>query len=261
MGKLIARLHQHPLHDTAHYQPYLARYHNENFQLLDHYRHLLQLLPIYRAIEVKMREADFHLILPEHLHFALTRSKEIEKDLDVLAQLIPNAQSNQLVKATSDYASLIDQLDVSTQEGKNTIFAHFLLRILGDLFGGQGLKQGVTDALKRGWYNPEGNDGRAFYVFPDKALNDFAAWLKAESSEHDDAIVNFATDAYQRNINIFIELEQTRVAPKPAHSQQLASISKNASSFFNCSNATKIAVGVTLAAAAVTTAVISRSIN
>lgn len=259
MGRLIARLHQHPLHDTAHYKPYLARYHHESFQVLDHFRHLQQLLPIYRAIEAKLREAEFDLILPEQLHFSLTRSKEIEKDLAVLAPLIPNAQLNQLVKATTDYVTLINSINASTPEGKNTIYAHFLLRILGDLFGGQGLKKGVTDALSRGSFNCEGNQGVAFYVFPDKALQHFSTWLNQEPTNNDDAIVAIATDAYQRNINILDELEQTRIAPKPTLNQQLASISKNTSSFFNCTTATKIAVGVT-AAAALTTAIVARSV-
>lgn len=252
MSKLIARLHQHPLHNVAHYKPYLERYHHDTFRLLDHYRHLQQLLPIYQALEAKLLHSDFVAILPEHLHFALTRSKEIEKDLAALASLIPNVQSNQLLDSTQAYVTYLNSLDPSTPQGLSTLFSHFLLRILGDLFGGQGLKQGVTDALARESSNCQDEFGRQFYVFPERALQNFSRWLKDFNEIDEEAVVESATNAYQRNINIFDELEATRAIPV----NRLASISRNASSFFNCSNITKaVAIG---AATLATGVVISR---
>lgn len=235
---LLTRLHQHKLHNAAHYRPFLERYHKENFTVRDHYRHLKQILPIYEALEKKVAHTDFQPRIPEHLAFALARSNEIKQDIVYLEGIYPEFKSIRTLPATNTYVDMLNGLDVTTPEGSTAIFSHFLLRILGDLFGGQGLKGGAIEAYKRAGIYSEATPaaGTLTYQFRKDALKDFSKWLNDLKLDNEDAIVDVATDGYQRHIDIFNELEATRVTR-----------ATNSASFFACANLVKaVAAGTAI---------------
>jgi heme oxygenase len=239
---LISKLYKHPLHNTAHYKPYVARYHESDFSIADHYRHLQQILPIYRILEQKVTHPDFVYTIPEHLSFATLRSDEIEKDIQFMESRFPHlTKLNTTLPATDTYTQSLNKLNPSNPDDHETLLAHYLIRILGDLFGGKGLKTGVTDALKRAstYDDQQATAGIQFYTFPDKALQEMTKWVNGLKLDNEvqDQIAEIATDAYQKHIDIFDELEATR------SKQKGYSVASNQASFFNCSSATKIAVG------------------
>ncbi|VVC74922.1 Heme oxygenase [Aquicella siphonis] len=264
---LISRLHRNPLHNTAHYHPYMARYHEEGFTVLDHYRHLRQILFIYQALEIKLQDPAFSPKLPDDLDlsFALNRSAAIQNDLAFLKPLIPLVYQNEILPATREYAEQIRSIDVSTNEGRNQLFSHFLIRILGDLFGGQGLKScAITAYQKAGIYQDKDPvPGTEQYHFRPGALKDFSSWLNRLelNDEQENDIVRHADDAYQKHINLFSDLESTRPAsavPKPFTAK--TSVAQNTSSFFSCNTLTKAAAvgALALSTGLVITAAITR---
>ncbi len=257
---LISALHKHPLHNKAHYQPYLARYHAPDLTLLDHYMHLKQVLPIYQALEKKLRSKNFSPALPAHLSFALSRSAEIEKDIAFLKPHIPADKQDIQLESTKVYVDQLDAIKMQDKKVQTLLFSHFLIRILGDLFGGQGLKNCAVDLYKREKiYLPEmPTQGTRFYSFPKDALKDFSAWLNAlkMDKKEENEITDIATDAYQKHIDIFIELEKKRSTTDKLHKPVIKTgAAQNSSSFFNCRNFAKAAVVAVVAGVAITTTI------
>jgi len=223
---IISQLHRNALHDVAHYKAYLERYHKDSLTLIDHYRHLRQLLPIYQLIESLMKTIELPAPLPTELNFLLERSKEIESDLAFLAPHVPAMYRDEITNSTQQYCDYLNTLDKNDVTACTEIFIHYLIRILGDLFGGQGLKKCVLDLYKHYTIFPtENEEGVKFYCFGKNTLKDFAAWLR-QIEVGKDELDKFGTSAYQKNIAIFDELEATRM--KLSQTQNYCNLFKKA---------------------------------
>src|SRR5262249_693340 len=143
-------------------------------------------------------------------------------------------KQNNILQSTQAYVDQLEKLNLTTPEGQIEILTHFLIRILGDLFGGQGLKNCVRTAFQREGLKDENYSGTSFYCFKENALKDFSNWLNSLKELDENKIIGIATDAYQKHINIFQELESTRTTPgiKPV----LPSLAKNSNALFTCRN-------------------------
>lgn len=245
MMSIITTLHQHPLHNTAHYQSYLKRYHQTDFTALDHYRHLKQVLQIYQALETKISDPAFSPKIPVEFNFVMSRSKEIEKDLAYLEAKISINNRDEKLTSTETYVEELKKLDPKKDGDHQKIFTHFLIRILGDLFGGQGLKDGAIEAYQREKIFDESQPdlGTSFYKFPKNALMDFSTWLNMLILNEAE-MKSIGTDSYQKHINIFLELEKTRASGVELKPVTKVAVAKNSASFFNCGRlGTAVAVG------------------
>lgn len=196
------------LHVITENKSYLVRYKKDELTLLDHYRHLSQLLLIYQAIEKKLKNQNFLPKLPVELAYLLNRSEEIKKDLKFLEPFIAKGKKDFFFKTTKSYEQYIDQMKIN-----NEIFSHFLVRILGDLFGGQKIKGDVIRLYQRKGIFSEDHleKGVHFYCFREKALGQFINWLNQQQLENESNLVDYGNDAFRQHIFIFDELEQTRV--------------------------------------------------
>lgn len=246
---LLAKLHRNPLHKVAENEAYMARYRTEGLTLLDHYRHLTQLLPIYEALERKLANPAFSPALPDELSFALNRSAQIRKDLEYLKPFVPNEHTDEILKVTRAYVDEINEMDPTTETGRSQIFSHFLVRILGDLFGGQHLKSYALEAYKRHpggrvYQERQPHPGTEHYHFRNGALKDFTAWLnRLEFGDGvEDSLASLADAAFQRHIDLFKELESTRpVSAAFTAARVQTSVARNSAGFFSCNTLAKAA--------------------
>ncbi|RDI43807.1 biliverdin-producing heme oxygenase [Aquicella lusitana] len=225
------------LHDQLDKHPFLIRYAQDKFTLKDRYRHLCELLPIYEAIEEKMRNCTYGNELCSHneLSEVMERAKLIKEDLDFMREKSGITFTDYpLAQKTSEYISAINKMTDPEE-----IFAHFYVRILGDFHGGPLTKARVTALFKnRAMYSEDAPDaGVKFYTFNAETSPLFHQWLNnkklAEKS------FDFANQAFKAHLDIFDELEQKRSS---------SSVIKNFSAFF-CSKKSMV-VGVSLATVA-----------
>jgi len=216
------------LHEETENKPFLVRYRGNELTLVDHYRHLTQLFPLYQTLESKLQDPNYSLPIPEKLHYLLDQSKKIAADLQFIEPHIPHQYKNQLLKSTETYVDYLKKLDI--KDNANEIFGHFLVRILGDLYGGQQIKRYVLNLFRRKELNlnneQDDKQGVTVYSFPtnlltpdDDALPNVTRWLNhlSCSTENEDKIVASCNDAFQRHIPLFDELESTRCSQTQNH--------------------------------------------
>lgn len=198
------------LHKFAEGMPFLKRYQiPDDLTLRDHYLHLYQLLPIYQLLEDKMKLADKSFNLSAEFSDLLDRAKSIQFDLNFIFQHLPQKiKQIVILPATQAYLSYLNQLNPDTD--LNAILGHFLVRILGDLFGGQQLKDYVALLYKTNGIDASG--GTEFYTFRDHMLKNFTqSWLNHPPEMIDeDEVVTFANESFDYHIAIFDALEKSR---------------------------------------------------
>jgi len=151
------------------------RYEGENsLTLLDHYRHLCQLLPIYEVLEKKIADENFNPPLPTeplNLIQALKQTDKIRNDLRFLRQHIYAREQNVLLETTEEYLDRLEALEVKKDENANEVLAHYLVRILGDLFGGQKIKSCIASMYERSQIQrTNADDGLNFCTFEKSTL-------------------------------------------------------------------------------------------
>jgi len=219
-------------------QPELKkRYHGEeSLSLLDHYRHLCQLLPIYEILEKKIDSNDFSPLLPKepvNLTTVLKQAEKIKKDISFLEQYIHGNNQNLLLESTQKYVASLAGIEVTKDEKANEILAHYLVRILGDLFGGQHIKSYVNKMYERNNIpktNPD--DGVTFCSFEKNTLINLVNWLnsllkddrpknlividedplKILTSKDYEKIARAGNSAFKTHIELYEELEQSRAS-------------------------------------------------
>jgi heme oxygenase (biliverdin-producing, ferredoxin) len=160
---------------------------------------------VYSAMEEAIEEHRNHPIVSKFYYPQLFRKSSLERDLSYYFG--PNWRNEiEMSPATTTYVDRIRRL---SQENPILLVAHFYTRYLGDLSGGQILKNIAVKAMGL-------NDGRgvAFYAFdaiPDeKAFKD--EYRQAMNQLPIDeataqAIVDEANDAFHKNMDLFKELE------------------------------------------------------
>lgn len=231
--------------------------------LMDHYRHLCQLLPVYETLEKKIRDMHFAPSVPDSLKYLLNQSAKIKKDMDFLESRIQVKDKHWVTLSTYRYIQLLDKIMIREGEKANEVFAHFLVRILGDLLGGSKLKEYVSHLYERSNIPAEiREEGLNFYTFEKDTLKNMFAWLSRLSNQNnanqDDVItdkdyaqiVTAANESFRMHISIFDELEQTRAAAGPGNNLPAASMASNINSFFNSNNWGRLAAGAALATGA-----------
>lgn len=233
-------------HETVEAKPFLKRYQSpKQLTPQDHLNHLVQLLAIYEAIELKISKADSILHLSEKFSCLLHRSEKIKNDINFLCAFNPAENKKKIASAaTLKYVNYINQLD--PENDINAILAHFLVRILGDLHGGQKLK-GYVSAMYSN-HGVTGNQGLDFYTFENKTLLKFnRQWLNnLPDVINAEALIQHVNQALEDHLPIFDALEEAH-----ATEQGLRCGSRLFSPF---AVGTCVTVGATLAVAALTAA-------
>ena len=213
-GKLFGGVRK--LHDEVHDKPFIKQYSQGKVSLADHYRHLSQLLPIYEAIENKINNHEVNIEIPEELAELSHRSERIKADMAYLRPyIVKQDEAPRLTEMTKEYAAYLQSLGESADD-QEVLFAHFLVRILGDLSGGQAFK-GYIRAL----YDSRGlpvQGGVSFYEFGDdmhKRCNRWLDRLEAEDTGNRiceshaimKRLIAKANDSFEVHIRIFDELD------------------------------------------------------
>lgn len=219
---LTNQLHQAVCHThrTVELKPFLARYKEPMLTLQDHYRHLCQLHAIYMLLEEKVAslvQAEF-ITLPDDLKFVLTRQHEIEKDLQFLEQAMSIKQRPAVLASTENYLSHLKKIDMDSESGKREILMHFLVRLLGDVFGGQKLKRQVGLLYKKRINSERDADaveGVAFYHFQDGMVGKVKNWVNslAVFDSDPECLGRYGNASFDFHAAIFDELESTRHPP------------------------------------------------
>ena len=87
---------------------------------------------------------------------------------------------------------------------------------MGDLFGGQRVKDQVSDLCIRKQIrqaDDESTNGIDFYSFPKGSLKNLLRWLDTKVPEKDvDTILEAAQDAFRWHMPLFDELEKNRTS-------------------------------------------------
>ncbi len=159
---------------------------------------------VYSAMEEAIEEHRNHPIVSKFHYPQLFRKSSLERDLSYYFGA--NWRSEiEMSPATSAYVGRIRQL---SRENPILLVAHFYTRYLGDLSGGQILKNIAVKAMGL-------NDGGvAFYAFdaiPDEKVfkNEYRQAMNQLPIDEAtaQAIVDEANDAFHKNMDLFKELE------------------------------------------------------
>ncbi|GEM_PF-3299186 len=205
-------------HQALHEQPFIKKYQDNTITLLEHYRHLSQLLPIYEALEKKLHDGGFEPRIPVGVNELLSRSLKIKNDLSCMLPYLNIVDKEIVSSATQRYVKKIEAMKVSDEKSIE-IFAHFLVRVLGDMFGGQKIKESVLKLYKRSEVELTSlYPGISFYTFNPNTFKDFTHWLNelklAEKEKF--TLINCMNDGLSRHAPIFEELERANTSKTPS---------------------------------------------
>jgi len=200
---LMLRSHTKTLHTAAEragLMPDLLRGHIERSQYC---RLLRNFHEIYSALESALARHASQPSLQALQISGLSRRNALAADLAVLHGEKWQAEIP-LAHAGRDYAQRLRELEANQPQ---LLLAHSYVRYLGDLSGGQMLRQIVARALQL-----DGGAGLAFYTFTDPDATELAARYRRalqhlSIDSHTAAkIVEEAQSAFQRHIALFEEL-------------------------------------------------------
>ena len=175
------------------------------------YRKLVaDLFFVYGAMEEEMTRLKDHPVLAPVAFEQLNRSQALEEDLAYYY----GADWRNQIEASPAALEYVARIREVAQSSPELLVGHHYTRYLGDLSGGQILKNIAQKAM-----NMDGDDGLHFYVFNDIA--DEKAFKTTYRSTMDelpidqamaDRIVEEANHAFHLNMNMFKELEGNLVA-------------------------------------------------
>lgn len=191
-----------------------SRYKDGNIELFDHFHHLTNLYELYVLLEKLVSDKEFPYTLPRELCFLLERSKAIEIDINFLYQQPQIKEILQyhkvgLLPTTKKYIDSIKKMD------KENVFIHFLMRILGDLYGGKFMGNYTMKLYKRkNLYtkcSSEGLDlpGLKFYFLPAGTLRKLLKFIRPIIIS-EDVVLQEAAYSYDAHFDILNEMEKTR---------------------------------------------------
>jgi len=175
------------------------------------YRRLVaDLYFVYTAMEEEIGKLGDHPVVAPIGMKELNRREALEQDLTYYF----GANWRDQIQASPSAAVYVDRIHAIAKESPELLVGHHYTRYLGDLSGGQILKNIAQKAM-----NMDGDDGLRFYVFDDIA--DEKAFKTAYRAAMDelpidqstaDRIVEEANHAFHLNMNMFKELEGNLVA-------------------------------------------------
>lgn len=245
----ITMLNQNRLHNTANSAPYLLRIRylaeGDNPKHSDSINLFLQYEKLYKAMEKRLSELDGEI--PCLQIFRKTpwadRSKDLETDIGSMRNYLNNA-SGTVIDGSKVFRAMQTMIDeVSTAEPL-TLFYYFAFRCLGDVFGGQGLNgynKRLFDEKVSGSFYEKISQER-------KNLCTFIEQLQLSEAE-EQGLNTKATELYQHHIDLFTELEDSRVTQQPHLSTGTAQTKLN---YQTCSRFTMFAIPAAAALAAAT---------
>jgi heme oxygenase len=201
--------------NAVHDKPFIAQYAKGDVTLDDHYRHLNELLAIYAVIENKLTDPSFSFSISLELQELVERKELIEADLKFLRPYVSESIKRvPLANATKGYVDYLKRLDLNDEASNDVLFAHFLVRILGDLSDGQAFKASIKTLYKEKGLGSD--EGAAFYEFSEGMRKKCSKWLSSlmsgEQALYKDSrrmkiIIDAANDSITRHIKIFDELK------------------------------------------------------
>jgi heme oxygenase len=165
---------------------------------------------VYDAMEEEIHRLKDHPVVAPIAFPQLNRSAALEQDL---AYYFGPDWRNQ-IEPSSSAAAYVDRIHRIAQDSPELLVGHHYTRYLGDLSGGQILKNIAQKAMNLG-----DNDGLHFYEFA--AIDDEKAFKVKYRAAMDslpidqgtaDRIVEEANEAFHLNMNMFKELEGNLIA-------------------------------------------------
>jgi len=165
---------------------------------------------VYSAMEEEVGKLKDHPVVGPVAMDQLNRREALEQDL---AYYFGETWKDQIQPSPSA-SSYVDRIHEIAKDSPELLVGHHYTRYMGDLSGGQILKNIAQKAM-----NMNGDDGLRFYVFDDIA--DEKAFKTTYRSTMDelpidqataDRIVGEANKAFHLNMNMFKELEGNLVA-------------------------------------------------
>ncbi len=165
---------------------------------------------VYSAMEEEIGKLNDHPVVGPVAMTQLNRREALEQDL---AYYFGDSWKDDIQPSPSA-AAYVERIHAVAQESPELLVGHHYTRYLGDLSGGQILKNIAQKAM-----NMDGDAGLRFYVFDDIA--DEKAFKTTYRSAMDtlpidqamaDRIVEEANHAFHLNMNMFKELEGNLVA-------------------------------------------------
>lgn len=187
----------------------------------DHYVHLVQLRPIYRALEKQLDKCRDQEPVAHFLdHEILNRSEKIESDIQFLINsgALPQqfVDSEKQGKPPLNEATKLYAKDLANCDKPITLLAHFCVRILGDGYGGQALANYVNYMYKRNHIKDSGDQdkhlGTAFYDLGSSKGPQLSYRLNQLSltAEDENIFLQQSQLAFDWHANIFAQCEVFR---------------------------------------------------
>ena len=165
---------------------------------------------VYGAMEEEVGKLTGHPVVGPVAMDQLNRREALEQDL---AYYFGETWKDQIQPSPSATA-YVERIHEIAKDSPELLVGHHYTRYMGDLSGGQILKNIAQKAM-----NMDGDDGLRFYVFDD--IDDEKAFKTTYRSTMDelpidqataDRIVEEANKAFHLNMNMFKELEGNLVA-------------------------------------------------
>lgn len=188
--------------------PFIQRYFTATMTLLDHYRHLLELLAIYQALEKKLSEIH----LPSHIKSILFRANLIKQDLAFLDQKVRYLLVDPIIASliAHTYAETINKM-YSFLEGRDQLFMHCLVRILTDMSAcnrfQKTLRKLYSHQKLSGLDDPKA--GIRFYDFTEDDKKQIQVWLDQFTWREERNIKRFGVEARDWHAEIYNNLNKT----------------------------------------------------
>lgn len=184
-------------------------------KIWDHFWHLINLYELYLLLEKIVSDKKFPFKLPRNLHFLLKRSEAIKEDIDFLTthpqiKEILSYHKVGLLPTTQKYIDSIEKM-----KNNKRVFIHFLMRILGDCYGGKFMGNYTMRLYQKNQIYTEHKrylqdlPGLKFYILPSGTLKKLLEALKPiRISEK--IVLQEAADSYDAHFDIFNEMEKNR---------------------------------------------------
>ena len=137
------------IHKEVEQLKFLKRYKTKDLTLEDHYFHLKEIYAIYLQFVVSLLKLNINeknctnqLFYIQEL---INTNFEIEKDLNILEQIIPDRLSKNLTSLENCPATKVYANHIASLKNPEEILAHCCVHWFGDSYGGQKLKKKVID--------------------------------------------------------------------------------------------------------------------
>lgn len=165
---------------------------------------------VYSAMEAEMKQHPTHPVVSKIYFPMLNRKRSLEADLNYYY----GSNWRQNIEPSPAAQAYVQRIQEISKEAPELLVAHSYTRYLGDLSGGQILKNiaqramGLSDGVGTAFYEfDQISDEKAFKDTYRQALDDLPL-----SEADTDRIVDEANAAFKMNMDMFNELEGSLIA-------------------------------------------------